>query len=60
VSWYTASPQSLAQAGWRLREVTTDNGSEFRAKEFGAAVERLGACVPADIVYGTRKTSTTR
>ena len=33
----------LAAAGWRLKEVTTDNGSEFRAKHFGAAVERLGA-----------------
>jgi transposase InsO family protein len=33
----------LAGAGWQLQEVTTDNGSEFRAKAFGAAVERLGA-----------------
>jgi transposase InsO family protein len=33
----------LATAGWKLREVTTNNGSEFRAKNFGAAVERLGA-----------------
>ena len=33
----------LAAAGWKLQEVTTDNGSEFRAKPFGAAVERLGA-----------------
>jgi transposase InsO family protein len=33
----------LAAAGWKLREVTTDNGSEFRAREFGAAVDRLGA-----------------
>jgi transposase InsO family protein len=33
----------LAAAGWKLREVTTDNGSEFRAREFGAAVARLGA-----------------
>jgi transposase InsO family protein len=33
----------LAQAGWKLSEVTTDNGSEFRAKDFGAAVARLGA-----------------
>ena len=30
-------------AGWHLQQVTTDNGSEFRAKAFGAAVERLGA-----------------
>jgi transposase InsO family protein len=35
--------RELAQAGWRLQEVTTDNGSEFRATEFGAAVRRLGA-----------------
>jgi transposase InsO family protein len=35
--------EELAQAGWKLREVTTDNGSEFRAKDFGAAVDRLGA-----------------
>ena len=33
----------LAEAGWKLQEVTTDNGSEFRAREFGAAVEQLGA-----------------
>lgn len=28
----------LRAAGWKLREVTTDNGSEFRSKDFGAAV----------------------
>jgi transposase InsO family protein len=33
----------LARAGWKLEEVTTDNGSEFRSKEFGEAVEQLGA-----------------
>jgi transposase InsO family protein len=33
----------LAAAGCKLHEVTTDNGSEFRAKAFGAAVDRLGA-----------------
>jgi transposase InsO family protein len=33
----------LAAAGWKLQEVTTDNGSEFRAKDFGADVQRLGA-----------------
>jgi transposase InsO family protein len=33
----------LAAAGWKLGEVTTDNGSEFRASDFGAAVRRLGA-----------------
>ena len=33
----------LAAAGWKLREVTTDNGSEFRAKDFSATVQRLGA-----------------
>jgi transposase InsO family protein len=32
----------LAAVGWRLAEVTTDNGSEFRAKDFGATVRRLG------------------
>jgi transposase InsO family protein len=35
--------RELKGAGWRLREVTTDNGSEFRAREFGSAVETLGA-----------------
>jgi hypothetical protein len=29
----------LKAAGWKLREVTTDNGSEFRAGQFGDAVE---------------------
>jgi transposase InsO family protein len=33
----------LAAAGWKLREVTTDNGSEFRAHEFRDAVERVAA-----------------
>ena len=33
----------LKAAGWRLQEVTTDNGSEFRAREFGSMVEALGA-----------------
>ena len=33
----------LKAAGWRLREVTTDNGSEFRAREFADAVATVGA-----------------
>jgi transposase InsO family protein len=33
----------LAAAGWKLQQVTTDNGSEFRAKHFRDGVERLGA-----------------
>jgi transposase InsO family protein len=33
----------LKAAGWKLQEVTTDNGSEFRSKDFGATVEQLGA-----------------
>jgi transposase InsO family protein len=35
--------RELAAAGWKLREVTSDNGSEFRAREFRTAVEQLGA-----------------
>ena len=35
--------KELKAAGWRLREVTTDNGSEFRAGAFGEAVEAAGA-----------------
>jgi transposase InsO family protein len=35
--------RELKQAGWKLREVGTDNGSEFRSKQFGQAVEELGA-----------------
>ena len=35
--------RELKAAGWRLREVTTDNGSEFTSREFGAAVEAVGA-----------------
>jgi transposase InsO family protein len=35
--------RELAAAGWGLRELGTDNGSEFRSREFGAEVERLGA-----------------
>jgi transposase InsO family protein len=33
----------LAAAGWKLQQITTDNGSEFRATAFGAAIKRLGA-----------------
>ena len=33
----------LALAGWRLVSFSTDNGSEFRAHDFGHAVEQLGA-----------------
>jgi transposase InsO family protein len=33
----------LAQAGWKLQTVSTDNGSEFASGEFRAAVERDGA-----------------
>ena len=35
--------RDLAHRGWRLEAVTTDNGSEFRSKDFVATVERLGA-----------------
>ena len=35
--------RELKAAGWRLQELTTDNGSEFRAREFGQAVQALGA-----------------
>jgi transposase InsO family protein len=35
--------RELRAAGWKLREVTTDNGSEFRSKRFRGAVEGLGA-----------------
>jgi transposase InsO family protein len=33
----------LQTAGWKLQQLTTDNGSEFRSKDFRAAVEGLGA-----------------
>jgi transposase InsO family protein len=35
--------RELAAAGWKLREVTTDNGSEFRAKHFRVGIDELGA-----------------
>ena len=35
--------RELKAGGWRLGEVTTDNGSEFRARQFGDAVEQIGA-----------------
>ncbi|HEU0024672.1 MAG TPA: DDE-type integrase/transposase/recombinase [Thermoleophilaceae bacterium] len=35
--------RELKQAGWKLRQVGTDNGSEFRSKEFRDEVDRLGA-----------------
>ena len=33
----------LAQAGWKLQTVSTDNGSEFAAQEFRQVVEAAGA-----------------
>jgi transposase InsO family protein len=30
--------RELKGAGWRLQEITTDNGSEFRSRDFGKAV----------------------
>ena len=35
--------RELASAGWTLQALTTDNGSEFRAAEFQAAVAATGA-----------------
>jgi transposase InsO family protein len=35
--------RELKLAGWQLGEVTTDNGSEFRSKQFGETVSELGA-----------------
>lgn len=35
--------RELAAAGWRLRQVTTDNGSEFRSKDFGRALSAAKA-----------------
>jgi transposase InsO family protein len=35
--------RDLAAAGWKLRAVSTDNGSEFRAAPFTSAVHQLGA-----------------
>jgi transposase InsO family protein len=35
--------RELGAAGWKLEEVTTDNGSEFRAGAFGEAVFAAGA-----------------
>ena len=35
--------RELKAAGWKLAEVTTDNGSEFRSREFRSEIERLGA-----------------
>jgi transposase InsO family protein len=35
--------RELRDAGWTLRELTTDNGSEFTSREFGEAVEAVGA-----------------
>ena len=35
--------RDLASAGWRLRAISSDNGSEFRAAPFTQAVEHHGA-----------------
>ena len=35
--------RELKAAGWKLREITTDNGSEFRSKDFGDVVAKVRA-----------------
>ncbi|HVC24077.1 MAG TPA: DDE-type integrase/transposase/recombinase [Candidatus Dormibacteraeota bacterium] len=35
--------RELSQAGWKLKAVSTDNGSEFRSQEFRQAVAKTGA-----------------
>lgn len=35
--------RELKAAGWKLREITTDNGSEFRSKDFATAAADEGA-----------------
>ena len=35
--------RELSQAGWQLKAVSTDNGSEFRSQEFRGAVAKTGA-----------------
>ena len=35
--------RDLAERGWRLETVMSDNGSEFRSREFGQTVSDLGA-----------------
>jgi transposase InsO family protein len=35
--------RELSAAGWRLGEITSDNGSEFRSRAFTDTVEQLGA-----------------
>jgi transposase InsO family protein len=34
--------RELSQAGWKLEAVITDNGGEFRSKEFSRSLERMG------------------
>jgi transposase InsO family protein len=35
---------ALAERGWRLEAVSSDNGSEFTSHQFGDTIARLGAC----------------
>jgi transposase InsO family protein len=35
--------RELQAAGWKLHEITTDNGSEFASRQFGSACEKVGA-----------------
>jgi transposase InsO family protein len=35
--------KELKDAGWQLQRVLSDNGNEFRGKDFAATIERLGA-----------------
>ena len=33
----------LTKAGWKLKAISTDNGSEFKSADFGRAVSQVGA-----------------
>ena len=35
--------RALSEAGWRLERVLSDNGGEFRSRDFTAGLARLGA-----------------
>ena len=49
--------QDLADRGWRLERVMTDNGFEFRARAYGRTVAELGTAIASSTPADRRTTA---
>jgi transposase InsO family protein len=47
----------LAEHGWQLERVMTDNGSEFRSASFQAQIAQLGPATAASVLAAHKPTA---